>query len=69
MHGAREETGLTKHRVECPKLQQQFADLKRGLAVVTESGQENTPRSMTRREERGGTGALRVPDSIIVSDW
>jgi pre-mRNA-processing factor 6 len=34
---AREEAELAKHRAERPKLQQQIADLKHGLAVVSDS--------------------------------
>ncbi|KAI0291955.1 PRP1 splicing factor, N-terminal-domain-containing protein [Russula brevipes] len=60
---AREESELAKHRAERPKLQQQFADLKRGLAVVTDSEWENIP-TKRRREER----TFAVPDSIIVGD-
>jgi pre-mRNA-processing factor 6 len=39
--GAREESELTKHCAERQKLQQQFADLKRGLAVVTDAEWES----------------------------
>jgi pre-mRNA-processing factor 6 len=56
---AREQTELAKHRAERPKIQQQFADLKRGLSVVTDEEWEGI-----RREER----SYVVPDSVIVGD-
>jgi pre-mRNA-processing factor 6 len=67
---AREESELAKHRAERPKLQQQFADLKRGLAVVTDSEWENIPDvgNLTRRKRRREERTFAVPDSIIVGD-
>lgn len=67
---AREEAELAKHRAERPKLQQQFADLKRGLAVVTDSEWENIPEvgNLTRRKRRRDDRTFAVPDSIIVGD-
>ncbi|KAF8271613.1 PRP1 splicing factor, N-terminal-domain-containing protein [Lactarius quietus] len=67
---AREEAELAKHRAERPKLQQQFADLKRGLAVVTDSEWENIPEvgNLTRRKRRRDERTFAVPDSIIVGD-
>ena len=56
---AREQAELAKHRAERPKIQQQFADLKRGLSVVTDEEWEGI-----RREER----SYVVPDSVIVGD-
>jgi pre-mRNA-processing factor 6 len=67
---AREEAEMAKHRAERPKLQQQFADLKRGLAVVTDSEWENIPEvgNLTRRKRRRDERTFAVPDSIIVGD-
>ena len=68
---AREEAELAKHRAERPKLQQQFADLERGLPVVTDSEWENIPEvgNLTRKEsERRDDRTFAVPDSIIVGD-
>ena len=67
---AREEAELAKHRAERPKLQQQFADLKRGLAVVSDSEWENIPEvgNLTRRKRRRDERTFAVPDSIIVGD-
>ena len=67
---AREEAELAKHRAERPKLQQQFADLKRGLSVVTDSEWENIPEvgNLTRRKRRRDDRTFAVPDSIIVGD-
>lgn len=67
---AREEAELVKHRAERPKLQQQFADLKRGLAVVTDAEWENIPDvgNLTRRKRRKEERSFAVPDSIIVGD-
>jgi pre-mRNA-processing factor 6 len=67
---AREEAELAKHRAERPKLQQQFADLKRGLAVVTDAEWESIPDvgNLTRRKRRREERSFAVPDSIIVGD-
>jgi len=67
---AREEAELAKHRTERPKLQQQFADLKRGLAVVTDAEWESIPDvgNLTRRKRRREERTFAVPDSIIVGD-
>ena len=67
---AREEAELAKHRAERPKLQQQFADLKRGLAVVTDAEWESIPdvSNLTRRKRRRDERSFAVPDSIIVGD-
>jgi hypothetical protein len=40
---AHENAELAKHHAERPKIQQQFADLKRGLAVVTDEEWESIP--------------------------
>ena len=65
---AHEQVELAKHRAERPKIQQQFADLKR--SVVTDEEWEGIPEVGTltwkkrRREERWYV----VPDSVIVGD-
>ncbi|CAG8498054.1 301_t:CDS:10 [Ambispora gerdemannii] len=67
---AREKEELEKYRAERPKIQQQFADLKRGLAVVTDSEWANLPdvgdlvgknRKKTNLRER----YYAVPDSLL----
>lgn len=67
---AREEAELAKHRAERPKLQQQFADLKRGLSVVTDAEWENIPEvgNLTRKKRRKDERSFVVPDSVIVGD-
>lgn len=67
---AREEADLAKHRAERPKLQQQFADLKRGLSVVTDAEWENIPEvgNLTRKKRRKDERSFVVPDSVIVGD-
>jgi pre-mRNA-processing factor 6 len=40
---AQEQAELAKHRPERPKIQQQFADLKRGLSSFTDEEWENIP--------------------------
>lgn len=40
---AQEQAELAKHRAERPKIQQQFADLKRGLSSFTDEEWENIP--------------------------
>lgn len=60
-------------RAERPKLQAQFADLKRGLSQVSDSEWENLPevgnltgkrRKLNPREGR----TYVVPDSVLVGD-
>jgi len=60
-------------RAERPKLQAQFADLKRGLSQVSDSEWENLPevgnltgkrRKLNLREGR----TYVVPDSVLVGD-
>jgi PRP1 splicing factor, N-terminal len=67
---AREEAELAKHRAERPKLQQQFADLKRGLSVVTDEEWESIPEvgNLTRKKRRRDERSFVVPDSVIVGD-
>lgn len=67
---ARENAELAKHRAERPKIQQQFADLKRGLSVVTDQEWESIPEvgNLTRKKRRKDDRAFAVPDSIIVGD-
>ncbi|KAI0310692.1 PRP1 splicing factor, N-terminal-domain-containing protein [Amylostereum chailletii] len=67
---AREEIELAKHRSERPKIQQQFADLKRGLSAVTDSEWENIPEvgNLTRKKRKRDERSFVVPDSVIVGD-
>jgi pre-mRNA-processing factor 6 len=61
----REEAEPAKHHAERPK---QFADLKRGLSVVTYSKRENIPEvgNLTRRKSRRDERTFAVPDNAIV---
>lgn len=61
---------MAKHRAERPKIQQQFADLKRGLSVVTDDEWENIPEvgNLTRKKRRKEERSFVVPDSVIVGD-
>ncbi|TFK61343.1 hypothetical protein BDN72DRAFT_965230 [Pluteus cervinus] len=65
-----EQEALNKHRAERPKIQQQFADLKRGLSAVTDEEWENIPEvgNLTRKKRRRDERSFVVPDSIIVGD-
>ncbi|KAL9711314.1 U4/U6 x U5 tri-snRNP complex subunit Prp1 [Leucoagaricus gongylophorus] len=67
---AREQEELAKHRAERPKIQQQFADLKRGLAAVSDTEWENIPEvgNLTRKKRRKEERSFAVPDSVIVGD-
>ncbi|KAF8917118.1 PRP1 splicing factor, N-terminal-domain-containing protein [Mucidula mucida] len=67
---AQEQLELARHRAERPKIQQQFADLKRGLSAVTDSEWENLPEvgNLTRKKRRREERAFVVPDSILVGD-
>jgi len=70
---AREAELLATTRAERPKIQAQFADLKRGLSAVSDAEWENLPevgnltgkrRKLNRREGR----TYVVPDSILIGD-
>ena len=68
---AREEAELAKHRAERPKLQQQFVDLKRGLAAVTDEEWTSIPEvgNLTRKKrKRDFERSWAVPDSVIVGN-
>ncbi|KAH9936195.1 PRP1 splicing factor, N-terminal-domain-containing protein [Fomitopsis serialis] len=67
---ALENEELSKHRAERPKIQQQFADLKRGLAVVTDEEWESIPEvgNLTRKKRKRDERSFVVPDSVIVGD-
>ncbi|KAH7885649.1 PRP1 splicing factor, N-terminal-domain-containing protein [Phlebopus sp. FC_14] len=67
---ARENAELAQHRAERPKIQLQFADLKRGLSVVSDQEWENIPEvgNLTRKKRRKDERSFVVPDSIIVGD-
>jgi pre-mRNA-processing factor 6 len=61
---------MAKHRAERPKIQQQFADLKRGLSAVTDDEWENIPEvgNLTRKKRRREERTYVVPDSVLVGD-
>ncbi|CAG7848729.1 Pre-mRNA-processing factor 6 AltName: Full=Androgen receptor N-terminal domain-transactivating protein 1; Short=ANT-1; AltName: Full=PRP6 homolog; AltName: Full=U5 snRNP-associated 102 kDa protein; Short=U5-102 kDa protein [Serendipita indica DSM 11827] len=70
---AREAEILATTRAERPKIQAQFADLKRGLSAVSDAEWENLPevgnltgkrRKLNPREGR----AYVVPDSVVLGD-
>ncbi|KAF9052133.1 PRP1 splicing factor, N-terminal-domain-containing protein [Panaeolus papilionaceus] len=68
---AQEQVELAKLRQERPKIQQQFADLKRGLSSVTDSEWENLPEvgNLTRKKRRKDfERTYVVPDSVLVGD-
>ncbi|KAF7767988.1 hypothetical protein Agabi119p4_7231 [Agaricus bisporus var. burnettii] len=67
---AREQGELAKHRAERPKIQQQFADLKRGLSAVTDSEWDSIPEvgNLTRKKRRKEDRSFVVPDSVLVGD-
>ncbi|KAH9480957.1 Pre-mRNA-splicing factor prp1 [Psilocybe cubensis] len=67
---AAEQAQLAKHRAERPKIQQQFADLKRGLSSVTDEEWENIPEvgNLTRKKRRREERSYVVPDSVLVGD-
>lgn len=67
---ARENEELAKHRAERPKIQQQFADLKRGLSVVTDEEWESIPEvgNLTRKKRKKDERSFVVPDSVLVGD-
>ncbi|PPQ71171.1 hypothetical protein CVT26_011032 [Gymnopilus dilepis] len=67
---AAEQAALAKHRAERPKIQQQFADLKRGLTAVTDEEWENIPEvgNLTRKKRKRDDRSFVVPDSVIVGD-
>ena len=69
---AREAAVQAKQRLEKPKLQTQFADLKRGLSAVTDSEWENLPEvgNLTgkKRKKDPRERTYAVPDSILAGD-
>jgi pre-mRNA-processing factor 6 len=66
---AREQAETAKLRAERPEIQQQFADLKRGLSVVTDEEWEGIPELAISRGRNGGEErSYVVPDSVIVGD-
>ena len=68
---AREAQERADYEANNPKIQQQFADLKRGLASVSEEDWANIPEAgdLTRKNKRSKTNAYNrfyaVPDSVI----
>jgi pre-mRNA-processing factor 6 len=67
---AQEQLELARHRAERPKIQQQFADLKRGLSAVTDDEWENIPEvgNLTKKKRRRDERTYVVPDSVLVGD-
>jgi pre-mRNA-processing factor 6 len=61
---------MLKIRAENPKIQQQFAHLKRELSTVTDEEWINIPDvgNLTRKKRRREERADVVPDSILVGD-
>jgi pre-mRNA-processing factor 6 len=71
---AREREQLLKIRKETPKIQQQFSDLKRQLASVSNEEWANIPEvgDLTRKKSRRSTNKMAdrftpVPDSVLLS--
>lgn len=66
----REAEELSKHRAERPKIQQQFADLKRGLSAVTDEEWDSIPEvgNLTRKKRKRDERSFVVPDSVLVGD-
>ncbi|KAF9525583.1 PRP1 splicing factor, N-terminal-domain-containing protein [Crepidotus variabilis] len=67
---AQEQEEMAKVRAERPKIQQQFADLKRGLSAVTDTEWESIPEvgNLTRKKRRREERTYVVPDSVLVGD-
>ncbi|KAI9593347.1 PRP1 splicing factor, N-terminal-domain-containing protein [Syncephalis fuscata] len=70
---AREKEELLRYRKERPKIQQQFADLKRGLADVTDDEWANLPevgdlvgKNRRARANRMGDRFTPLPDSVLL---
>ncbi|KAJ3196950.1 hypothetical protein HK101_006999 [Irineochytrium annulatum] len=70
---AREREELERYRKENPKIQQQFADLKRGLAEVSHEEWANLPEVGDMVRKRGKKNNMRlaerytpVPDSVLL---
>lgn len=66
----REAEELAKHRADRPKIQQQFADLKRGLSSVTDEEWDNLPEvgNLTRKKRKKDERSFVVSDSVLVGD-
>lgn len=67
---AQEQAEISKLRAEKPKIQQQFADLKRGLSAVTDAEWDSIPEvgNLTRKKRRREERTYVVPDSILVGE-
>ncbi|QRW00024.1 pre-mRNA-splicing factor PRP1 [Ceratobasidium sp. AG-Ba] len=67
---ARERQEHEEFRASRPKLQAQFADLKRGLTSVTDSEWENLPEvgNLTGKKRKRDPRMYAVPDSVLVGD-
>ncbi|KAH8830298.1 PRP1 splicing factor, N-terminal-domain-containing protein [Flagelloscypha sp. PMI_526] len=68
----REKAEAERVRREQPKIQAQFADLKRGLSAVTDEEWDGIPEvgNLTRRKRKkiGEGRAFAVPDSVLVGN-
>ena len=73
----REKEELQKLRKEQPKIQAQFADLKRGLSTVSEEEWASLPeagnvtgkrRKAAAAREARNTASIAIPDSVLVSN-
>ncbi|KAG8733001.1 hypothetical protein FRC11_009385 [Ceratobasidium sp. 423] len=67
---AREKDEQEQFRASRPKLQQQFADLKRGLATVSDAEWESLPEvgNLTGKKRKRDPRMYAVPDTILVGD-
>ncbi|KAG8743588.1 hypothetical protein FRC10_011735 [Ceratobasidium sp. 414] len=67
---AREKQEHEEFRASRPKLQAQFADLKRGLAAVTDTEWESLPEvgNLTGKKRKRDPRMYAVPDSVLVGD-
>jgi len=67
---AQEQAEMAKIRSEKPKIQQKFADLKRGLSVFTNEEWIGIPEvgNLTKKKRRREERTYVVPDSILVGE-
>ncbi|KAI9097297.1 PRP1 splicing factor, N-terminal-domain-containing protein [Phlyctochytrium arcticum] len=68
---AREREELEKYRKERPKIQQQFADLKRGLSIVSDEEWASIPEVADfvrkgKRQKKFADRYVAVPDSVLL---
>ena len=67
---AQEQAEMAKIRSEKPKIQQKFANLKRGLSVFTDEEWIGIPEvgNLTKKKRRRKEHTYVVPDSILVGE-